>query len=129
MDTIFALASARGKAGVSVIRISGPRAFESAEHFGFPLPPPRQASVRAMSYNGDLLDSALVLVFPGPNSFTGENVVELQLHGSVATTSAVLSALSQRESFRLAEPGEFTRRALENDRLDLAQVEGLSDLI
>lgn len=129
MDTIFALASARGRAGVSVIRVSGPRAFGCAEVFGFSLPEPRQAAVRSLVFEERVLDTALVLVFAGPHSFSGENVVELHVHGSVAIVSAVLNALGSSEGYRIAEPGEFTRRALENDRLDLAQVEGLADLI
>lgn len=129
MNTIYALASARGKAGVAVVRVSGPRAFECAVHLGFDLPEFRYAGLRALSHSGQVLDHALVLAFPGPHSFTGEDVVELQLHGSVATVNAVLDVLGGAVGFRLADPGEFTRRALENERLDLAQVEGLADLI
>lgn len=128
MDTIFALASARGKAGVAVVRVSGPSAFSALESLAAPCVP-RRASVRVLK-DGDLvLDEAIVLTFPGPASFTGEDVVELHLHGSVATVSAVLDALSRMPGLRMAEAGEFTRRALENERLDLAQVEGLSDLV
>lgn len=130
MDTIFALASARGKAGVAVLRISGPDAVATVRSMVDTLPTYRQAGVRELrGQDGLVLDQALILVFRAPNSFTGEDVVELHLHGSTATVNAVLSDLSTRPGLRLAEPGEFTRRALENDRLDLAQVEGLSDLI
>lgn len=129
MDTIFALATARGKAGVAVVRISGPRAWAAAEMLAGSLPAPRQAGLRRLRLAGDELDEAVVLCFAAGASFTGEEVAELHVHGAVATVAAVLRALSGIEGLRLAEPGEFTRRALENGRLDLAQVEGLSDLI
>lgn len=129
MDTIFALATAQGRAGVAVIRISGPQAFDCAKALCSTLPKPRQAGVRALlDGDGSLLDQALVLAFQGPYSFTGEDVVELHLHGSIAVVGAVLRRLGEGIA-RLAEPGEFTRRALENDKMDLAQVEGLGDLI
>jgi len=130
MDTIFALATARGKAGVAVIRISGPAALDTARALAGSLPAARRAGLRRLTDGqGVLLDEALVLTFPGPDSFTGEDVAELHLHGSVATVSAVLRALGEKPDLRLADPGEFTRRALENERLDLAQVEGLADLV
>lgn len=129
MDTIFALASARGKAGVGVIRISGPEAWRSASALCGHLPLPRVASLRRLALDGEMLDEALVISFAKGASFTGEEAVELQVHGALATTSAVLRALSDLPGMRLAEPGEFTRRAMENGRLDLAQVEGLADLI
>lgn len=127
MDTIFAEATAPGKAGVSVLRVSGPEAFSVCETLvGGGLP--RAGRVLRVVRDGTLeLDRALILTFEGPASFTGEDVVELHLHGSRAVVSAVLSALGR--SARLAEPGEFTRRALENGKLDVAQVEGLADLI
>ena len=128
MDTIFAPATARGKSGVSVIRISGPEAFVALEAFCKPVPP-RHASLRRLKYEGRLLDEAVVLTFPGPNSFTGEDVAELHVHGSLAVVDAVLRALGELSDIRPAEAGEFTRQALENDRLDLAQVEGLADLV
>lgn len=129
MDTIFALASARGKAGVSVIRVSGERAFEAAAALCGTLPEPRLAGVRSLKFQGSLLDQALVLAFEEGASFTGERSVELQIHGGAATISAVLAALSRQPGLRLAEAGEFSRRALENGRLDLTQIEGLADLI
>ena len=129
MDTIFALASARGKSGIAVVRVSGPKAFETLELLGAEPVIPRRSSLRNL-YSGDVfLDEALVTSFTGPNSFTGEDIVELGLHGSTATVQSVLSALGAISDFRIAEPGEFTRRALENEKLDLAQVEGLADLI
>lgn len=129
MDTIFAPATARGRAGVAVVRLSGPRAPAAAEALCGTLPPVRRAAVRTLSWQGEDLDQALMLVFEEGASFTGEAVVELQLHGSPAVMAAVLRALSAQPGLRLAEPGEFTRRALERGRLDLAQVEGLADLL
>ena len=129
MDTIFALASARGKAGVAVIRLSGPRAWDAVEEIAGVLPEPRRSSLRWLRVDGDLLDEAVVLTFSAGASFTGEEAAELQVHGAVATVAAVLRVLGRIHGLRMAEPGEFTRRALENGRLDLTQVEGLSDLI
>lgn len=130
MDTIYALASARGKAGVAVLRISGPAAFSAAQSLAGPLPEPRRAALRRLrDAEGETLDDALVLTFAEGASFTGEPTVELHLHGSPAIAGAVLRALSACTGLRLAEAGEFTRRALENGRLDLAQVEGLADLL
>ena len=129
MDTIFALATAQGRAGVAVIRISGLQAKGVASDLIGTVPGARKAALRVVrDADGQALDQALVLSFAAPNSFTGEDVVELHLHGSPAVVSAVLRALSQT-SARLAEPGEFTRRALAHDRMDLVQVEALGDLI
>ncbi|PZQ52516.1 MAG: tRNA uridine-5-carboxymethylaminomethyl(34) synthesis GTPase MnmE [Rhodovulum sulfidophilum] len=129
-DTIFAQASAKGRAGVAVIRISGPDAFATLEALCGPRPPERLASLRAIrAEDSEEIDRALVLCFPGPRSFTGEDVAELQIHGGPAVAAAVLDLLARRPALRLAEPGEFTRRALMNGRLDLAQVEGLGDLL
>lgn len=130
MDTIFALASAQGKAGVAVIRVSGPLALEAGARLCGRDLPARGTGLRILrDAAGGQLDEALVLSFTAPNSFTGENVVEFQTHGSTAVVSAVLDALRGIDGLRMAEPGEFTRRALENGNLDLAQVEGLADLI
>ncbi|WGW04583.1 tRNA uridine-5-carboxymethylaminomethyl(34) synthesis GTPase MnmE [Tropicibacter oceani] len=130
MDTIFALASAPGKAGVSVIRVSGPHALTAGVEICGSLPVARQASLRKLrSATGEVLDEALVLVFEAGKSFTGEAVVEFQVHGSLAVIAAVLKRLSQIDGLRHAEAGEFTRRAMENGVLDLTQVEALSDLI
>lgn len=128
MDTIFALASARGKAGVAVVRLSGPVSHAAVARF-CAAPPLRRASLRRLIWQNEVLDDALVLLFGAGASFTGEDSAELQLHGSTAVVSAVLRALSQIDGLRMAEPGEFTRRALENGCLDLTQVEGLADLI
>lgn len=129
MTTIFALATARGRAGVAVIRVSGPRAFAAAESLCGRLPEPRRAVLRRFVVGGEVVDEGLVILFPDKASFTGERVAEFHLHGSPAIISSVLRALADMEGFRPAEAGEFTRRALENGRLDLAQVEGLGDLI
>lgn len=130
MHTIFALATARGKSGVAVIRISGPDAFAIGRVLLKTLPEPGSFGLRSL-YNmqAQLIDEPLVLVFEAPKSFTGEDVLELQLHGSTAIISAAEQAIAETGLGQPAEPGEFTRRALMNGRMDLAQVEGLGDLI
>jgi tRNA modification GTPase len=128
MDTIFALASAAGKAGVSIIRVSGPDALKSCATMGAVLGDHDRRLVKLASADGSLIDQAFAISFAPRRSFTGEQVVELQTHGSPAIVSAVLKRLGGL-NLRLAEPGEFTRRAMENGVLDLAQVEGLADLI
>lgn len=129
MDTIFALASARGRAGVSVIRISGEQAYAAAERLCGSLPETRHAALRKLCFGGEVLDEALVLAFEAGSSFTNENIVEFHVHGGVATVAAVLRALRSMPGLRIAEPGEFSRRALESGRMDLTQIEGLADLI
>ncbi|WP_137109409.1 tRNA uridine-5-carboxymethylaminomethyl(34) synthesis GTPase MnmE [Rhodobacter sp. SY28-1] len=129
MDTIYALATARGRSGLAVVRISGPDAVAAGLALCGTLPAVRVAGLRRLVWDGVLLDEALVLTFAEGASFTGEMVVELHCHGGPAVVVAVLRALSAQPGLRLAEPGEFTRRALENGVLDLAQVEGLADLI
>lgn len=128
IDTIYALASARGKAGVAVVRISGPKAHDALAMMTT-VPKTRVASLRRLMWQGVLLDEALILVFDEGASFTGEASVELHLHGGQAVVAAVLNVLATISGLRLAEAGEFTRRALENGCLDLTQVEGLADLI
>ncbi|CAD7049170.1 tRNA uridine-5-carboxymethylaminomethyl(34) synthesis GTPase MnmE [Pseudorhizobium endolithicum] len=130
-DTIFALSSGALPAGVAVVRISGPEAFEALKRLtGKAAPRPRHASLRQIvDRRGALLDQALVLSFPGPHSFTGEDCVELQLHGSRAVVNAVLAELAAVAGLRMAEAGEFSRRAFENGRLDLVEAEGLAELI
>ncbi|WP_299608380.1 tRNA uridine-5-carboxymethylaminomethyl(34) synthesis GTPase MnmE [uncultured Tateyamaria sp.] len=129
MDTIFALATAQGRAGVAVIRISGPQSKAVAQKLCGSLPEARRATTRRLhDEDGLVLDHVLVLMFEAPASFTGEDVVEFHLHGSIAVVAAVLRELGKGQA-RMAEPGEFTRRALENNKMDLAQVEGLGDLI
>ncbi|WP_375260139.1 tRNA uridine-5-carboxymethylaminomethyl(34) synthesis GTPase MnmE, partial [Citreimonas sp.] len=130
MDTIFALATAPGKAGLGVVRVSGPRSDDACDALAGARPEYRRASLRRLyGAQGDVLDEALVLRFEAGKSFTGEDVVEFHLHGSVAIIQAVLRRLGTLDGFRMAEPGEFTRRALENGRMDLTQVEALADLI
>ncbi|QIE46155.1 tRNA uridine-5-carboxymethylaminomethyl(34) synthesis GTPase MnmE [Pseudohalocynthiibacter aestuariivivens] len=130
MDTIYAVSTATGKAGVAVIRVSGDRAFDACLALCGDVPVARMATLRVLrDQYGMRLDQAIVLCFDASKSFTGEKSVEFQVHGSVAVISAVLAALSDVEGLRLALPGEFTRRALENGQLDAAQVEGLADLI
>lgn len=129
-DTIFALSSAPGKSGVAVIRLSGPCAFAATEHCMGRLPEARRLVRRDLrDTDGALVDEAMVVLFPAPNSFTGEDVAEWHLHGSPAVVQAALARLAALDGLRQAGPGDFTRRALENDRLDLAQVEGLGDLL
>lgn len=130
MDTIYAQATVAGRAGVSVLRVSGPQAHRIAQDVAGSLPQANRAALRRLrGATGDLIDQGLVLLFDGPHSFTGEDVVEFHLHGSIAIVRAMLARLSEFDGTRPAEPGEFTRRALENEKLDLAQVEGLADLI
>lgn len=130
-DTIFALSSGGLPSGVAVLRISGPLAVETtAKLCRTSLPHPRVAGLRSLYLpDGGLLDQALVLVFPGPKSFTGEDCVELHLHGSRAVVSAVLDLLAGFCGLRMAEAGEFSRRAFQNGKLDLVEAEGLSDLL
>lgn len=131
-NTIFALSSGRGKAGVAIIRISGERASECFSAFGIKnTPTPRKAALHKLRdiKTNEVLDEALMLYFPAPHSFTGDDVVELHVHGSVAVVSGVLEYLNGITGYRSAEAGEFSRRAFENSRLDLTQIEGLADLI
>lgn len=128
-DTIFALSSGPPPAALALIRVSGPHASSALRALCGKLPAPRRAALRNLSWDGVLLDSALVLHFPGPHSATGEDVVELHLHGSRAVVRAVERALAAMPGLRAAQPGEFTRRALENGRLDLTEAEGLGDLL
>lgn len=131
--TIFALASAPGRAGVAVFRVSGKAAVRVSERLCRPAgrPEPRVAALRkiAMPLTGEIIDRALVLYFPAPHSFTGEDVVEIHTHGGRAVINAVASALGGLPEFRLAEPGEFTRRAFENGKMDLTEAEAVADLV
>ncbi|MGY6532653.1 tRNA uridine-5-carboxymethylaminomethyl(34) synthesis GTPase MnmE [Glycocaulis sp.] len=128
-DTIFALASGAGRAGVAVVRASGPLAGASLAALAGGLPEPRRAALRALrDESGALIDQALVLWFPAPASFTGEDVAEFHIHGGPAVIAALSDALTTL-GLRAAGPGEFTRRAFEHGRLDLTEAEGLADLI
>ena len=121
MDTIFALATAQGKAGVAIVRVSGALAFKSIDAFcQKPVTVGRPALRNLRDGEGMLIDQALVLSFEKGSSFTGERSVEFQLHGSPAIVAAVLAVLTSLDGYRLAEPGEFTRQALVNGQLDLA---------
>lgn len=129
-ETIHAPATAPGRAGIAVVRISGPDADAICERLAGTVPPPRLASLRTLrGEGGDPIDQALVLRFAEGASFTGEPVVEFQVHGGPAIVRAVLAAIAGTGLSRPARPGEFTRRALDNGRLDLVQVHGLADAI
>jgi tRNA modification GTPase len=129
-DTIYALSSGSPPAAVALVRISGPRADGALEALTGRRPEPRVATlVTVRGAGGERLDRALALRFPGPASVTGEDVAELHLHGGRAVVAAVLAALSRIEGLREARPGEFTRRAFEHGRIDLAEAEGLADLL
>lgn len=129
--TIFALSSGQGRAGVAVVRISGPASGLVMDRMAAPRPKPRYAAFRRIRHpeTGELLDEALALWFPGPRSETGEDMAELQVHGSSAVLRAVFAALGSLPGCRMAEPGEFARRAFEAGRIDLTGAEGLADLI
>jgi tRNA modification GTPase len=129
-DTIFALSSGLPPAGIAVVRISGPAAGLVLDALAGKRPAPRQASYRALrSCQGELLDHVLTLWFPGPATATGEDVAELHLHGGRAVVASVLAEIGNLDGLRPATPGEFTRRAFENGRIDLAEAEGLADLL
>lgn len=132
-ETIFALSSGRGPAGVAVVRVSGNRGGAAVLQLTGQdaLPAPRVAALRALRdpETGEMIDQSLILWFPAPASFTGEDVAEFHVHGGPAVVSGVLAALGRQEGLRPAEPGEFTRRAFLAGKMDLTQVEGLADLI
>ena len=129
-QTIFALSSGRPPTAIAVVRISGPHASGALQHLAGQLPKPRMA-VRAALHNAarEVLDDAIVLWFPGPASATGEDVAELHIHGSRAVLAALIGTLEGIDGLRAAEPGEFTRRAFENGKIDLTEAEALDDLI
>ncbi|WBH18104.1 tRNA uridine-5-carboxymethylaminomethyl(34) synthesis GTPase MnmE [Sphingomonas radiodurans] len=129
-DTIFAVSSGRPPAAIAVLRISGAGAVAAGEQLAGSLPPPRRAGVRTLhAPDRAILDRALVLHFPAPATATGEDLVELHLHGGRAVVAAVEAALAALPGLRPALPGEFTRRALSNGRIDLLQAQGLADLL
>lgn len=130
-DTIVALASGQLPAGIAVVRFSGPMCGKVLRKFVQNPPKSRKMCLREVRDpgSGELIDEGLVVFFPGPDSFTGEDCLEFHLHGSVAVVRQVLDLASEIKGVRLAEPGEFTRKALENGRLDLLQTQGLGDLI
>jgi len=126
--SIFALASHAGRAGVAVVRASGPLAKGSIQALAGSLPPPRQAVLRRLAHQGAEIDQALLLWFPAPHSFTGEDVAEFHIHGGRAIREALFAALTAL-GLRPAEPGEFSRRAVENGKLDLTRAEAVADLV
>lgn len=129
-DTIFALSSGRPPAAIAIVRMSGPAAGAALERLAGRIPAPRVATFATLrGASGAAIDDAVVLYFPQPNSATGEDVGELQVHGSRAVLSAIFEEIGKIEGMRAAEAGEFTRRAFENGRLDLTEAEGLDDLI
>ena len=129
-DTIFALASGATPSGVAVVRISGRDAASALDVFHVKQIEPRRAHLTVLrNSDGEPIDQALVYWFPGPASFTGEDVVEFHLHGSAAVLNAVFQQLGTLRNWRMAEAGEFTRRAFENGKMDLTEVEGLCDLL
>lgn len=128
-DTIVALSTGSLPSGVAVIRLSGPATPEIVRQLRGSLPKPRSLHLTQFRFKDDVLDSGLLVFFPAPNSFTGEDCAEFQVHGSPAGVRAILRALTEIEGVRLAEAGEFTRRAFENGKLDLTEVEGLGDLL
>lgn len=129
-DTIFALSSGALPSGVAIIRLSGPQVQSGLQTLVGNVPPPRRAVLRDIRADDrELLDRGLVLFFPGPNSFTGEDCAELQIHGGRAVVSAILNHLASLDGFRHAEAGDFTRRAFLNGKMDLSGAEALADLI
>jgi tRNA modification GTPase len=130
-ETLFAPASGFGRAAVAVIRVSGPSARDVLEGLGGRLPAPRRLSLRTLRdpADGTLLDRALVAFFPGPDTYSGEDMAELHLHGGPAVRAGVLDVLARFPGCRAAGPGAFTRRAVLNGRMDLAEAEGVADLI
>ena len=130
METIFAVSSGAPPAAIAIVRISGAQAVAAATVLAGTLPPARKAGLRALrDKDGMVLDRALLLFFPAPDTATGEDVVELHVHGGRAVVRAVDAALGALPGMRRAEPGEFTERAFLNDKLDLAQAEAVADLI
>lgn len=128
-DTIYALSSGAPPAAIAVVRISGPAADAALEALTRVLPEPRRATVATVRGGDEIIDNALIIRFPGPHSATGENVAELHLHGGRAVVAGVLAALAELPGLRAAAPGEFTRRAFAHGRIDLAEAEGLADLL
>ncbi|MFN7038816.1 MAG: tRNA uridine-5-carboxymethylaminomethyl(34) synthesis GTPase MnmE [Alphaproteobacteria bacterium] len=132
MDNIYALSTAPGKSGVAIVRISGNNLVEALSAFNVPSNiKPRYATLVKICdpLNGDVIDNAIIIWFPAPNSFTGEDIIEFHIHGSRAIINSTIGALSTVKGMRIAEPGEFSRRAFFNNKLDLTAAEGLEDLI
>jgi tRNA modification GTPase len=130
IDTIYAPATPMGRSSVAVVRVSGPAALESLKAFtNDKIPRARAAALCTLKYKDSTIDRAVVIVFKGPKSYTGEDIVEYHLHGGRAVIDSLIAALAAQKSHRLAEPGEFTRRAFENGKVDLTEAEAVADLI
>lgn len=130
-ETIYALSSGAGRAGIAVVRLSGPDVPRVLQELTGSLPEPRMAALRTIRdpSNGEIIDSGLALYFPKPSSFTGEDVAEFQIHGSIAVIRRLMTCLAQQDGCGLADPGEFTQRAFLNGQLDLVDVEALGDTL
>jgi len=133
IETIYALATAAGRAGIAIVRVSGPQAFESLRILcgDMSLPQARYARLMTLKHpeTGYIIDESVIILFHAPYSYTGENVVEYHIHGGKAVRDSLFDALSKCAGHRMAEPGEYTRRAFENGRMDLTQAEAVADLI
>lgn len=130
-DTIFALSTLAGKSGIAVVRLSGPKCLDALKLLGADIKQPRRATLKKLidPFEQDVIDQALLIYFKSPHSFTGEDVIEIQFHGSLASIDHILETLGKIDFLRMAEPGEFAKRAFINSKLDLTQAEGLADLI
>lgn len=128
-DTIYALSSGTPPAAIAIVRVSGPAALDALRNLANRVPAPRRAALATLRHQDEVIDRALVLNFPGPASATGEDLVEFHLHGGRSVVASLLAALEGMDGLRPAQPGEFTRRAFENGRIDLVEAEGLADLL
>jgi tRNA modification GTPase len=128
-DTIYALSSGHPPAAIAVVRVSGPGAIAAVQALTGNVPEARHAKLAQLRHDSEVIDNAIVIAFPGPNSVTGDDLAEFHIHGGRAVVCALFSALSSLSGLREAEPGEFTRRAFENGKMDLTEVEGLADLL
>ena len=128
-DTIFSLATAVGRSATAMIRISGPEVKNLSSIFGFNMPEPKIAKLRILTHKKQRLDQSIILFFKGPESYTGEDVIEFHIHGGRAVIESIYKVLTDQTGFRIAENGEFTRRAVVNGRIDLTAAEGINDLI
>jgi tRNA modification GTPase len=128
-DTIFSLATAVGRSATAMIRISGSEVKNLSSIFGFNMPEPKIAKLRILTHKKQRLDQSIILFFKGPESYTGEDVIEFHIHGGRAVIESIYKVLTDQTGFRVAENGEFTRRAVVNGRIDLTAAEGINDLI
>ena len=130
-DTIFALASGPGKAAISIIRISGPESIKTINSLSLKkIKKPREAKLtKLFSNSGELIDQTITTIFKKPKSYTGEDMAEISTHGGNAVIKKIFEELKMRPTLRLAKPGEFTKRAFENNKLELTQVEAIADIV